>query len=51
MGDDEYIFCDNCEENWNCPDATRLDGCVFGIKTVDDNKKEKLNETNTRSRK
>ena len=30
--DDEYTECDNCEENWNCPDVTRLDGCMCGIK-------------------
>ena len=33
MCNNDYVFCDECEENSTCPDACRMDGCEFGIKT------------------
>ena len=33
--DMEFVFCYECEENSTCPDANRLDGCEFGLKTED----------------
>lgn len=34
--DDGFVFCYECEESFNCPDACRLDGCECGLKTVTD---------------
>ena len=42
-----YVFCNNCEENFRCMDAEKRDGCEFGIATIpddDDDDEKKENE-------
>ena len=34
--EDNYVYCDQCEEAMTCPDANRMDGCEFGIKKGED---------------
>ena len=37
---DDYVFCYECEECHNCPDAQRKDGCEYGLKTITDEDEE-----------
>ena len=37
---DEWVECYECEERDNCPEASKNDGCEFGIKTTKEDENE-----------
>ena len=36
MENNEYVFCSECDDAWNCPYAGNVDGCECGIKKEDE---------------
>lgn len=42
--ENEFVFCYECEESFNCPDACRKDGCEWGLKTLINEENEKNEE-------
>lgn len=38
---DDYVFCYECEERFNCPDVSSKDGCDLGIRSEEENRETK----------
>ncbi len=34
MNEEEFVFWYECEEDFQCSDAQRKDGCLWGLKTI-----------------